>query len=156
MLAGIPRWSSDLGDYGSTKYSPLYQGQRAGSFTVAAITAARTKLPLSLIVADKTHAVEESDFADLGYRPMDHSESGMATTDTFHRWRSWLRGIYGDRQPVWLILDCYSVHRQEELKYYTAELGISLLFIPPGLTDEFQPIDSFLFGVMKGNCRWMY
>jgi hypothetical protein len=42
------------------------------------------------------------------------------------------------------------------MKHYASELGIRLLFIPPGLTDEFQPLDRFVFGVMKANCRRMY
>jgi hypothetical protein len=37
-----------------------------------------------------------------------------------------------------------------------AELGIHLLFIPPGLTDEMQPLDRFVFGVMKAYGRRMY
>jgi hypothetical protein len=37
-----------------------------------------------------------------------------------------------------------------------AELGIHSLFIPPGLTGELQPLDRFVFGVMKANCLPMY
>jgi hypothetical protein len=44
-----------------------------------------------------------------------------------------------------LILDCASVHYQEELKHSAAELGLNLLFIPPGLMDKFQPLDLFVF-----------
>jgi hypothetical protein len=123
------------------------------SFTVvAAITAACKKLPPSLIVSGKTDAVEEFHFDDIGYHQTDHSESGWPTTDAFCRWPSWLRGVYDDCQLLWLILDCHSVHRQEKLKQYAAELGINLFLIPPGLTDEFQPLDRFAFGVMQSNC----
>jgi hypothetical protein len=127
------------------------------SFTIlAVITAARTKLPLSLIVSGKTEALEESHFGDGGYRRMDHCEPGWTTCGTFHRWLAWLRGGYDDGQSIWLILDCYPVHRQEAMKQWPAELGINLLFILPGLTDELQPLDRFVFGAMKANCRWMY
>jgi hypothetical protein len=37
-----------------------------------------------------------------------------------------------------------------------AELDIHLLFIPPGLTDEMQPLHRFAFGVMKAYGRRMY
>jgi hypothetical protein len=36
------------------------------------------------------------------------------------------------------------------------DLGIHLLFIPPGLTDDLQPLDSYIFGAMKGLCRRLY
>lgn len=68
----------------------------------------------------------------------------------------WLRGVYDDADPVWLVLDCYSVHRQEGMKRLAADLGIHLLFIPPGLTDEMQPLDRFVFGAMKAHARRMY
>jgi hypothetical protein len=45
------------------------------------------------------------------------------------------------------------VHRKEEMKCYAEKLGINVPFIPPGLTDELQPLDRFLFGPMKATCR---
>jgi hypothetical protein len=37
---------------------------------------------------------------------------------------------------------------------YATELGIDHLNIPPGSTDEFQPFNPLVFGVMKANgCR---
>jgi hypothetical protein len=68
----------------------------------------------------------------------------------------WLRGGYDDGQPLWLIRDCCNVHHQEELKHYAAKLVINLLFIPLGLTDEFQILDRFMFGAMKSNWRRTY
>jgi hypothetical protein len=59
-------------------------------------------------------------------------------TKMFRRWTSWLRGVYDDGQPIWLVLHYYSVHRQEDLKLPAAKLGINVRFTPPALTDEFQ------------------
>jgi hypothetical protein len=59
-------------------------------------------------------------------------------------------------QSIWRILDYYAVHRQEAMKQYTAEFGINLLFIPPGLTDELQPLDHLVFRAMTANCRQIY
>jgi hypothetical protein len=42
------------------------------------------------------------------------------------------------------------------MKQYAAELGINLLFIPPGFTEELQPLDCFVFAAMKANRRRMY
>jgi hypothetical protein len=127
--------------------------EKEGLTVIAAITAARTKLPLSLIEAGKTKAVEQTRFGDIGYHRAYHSRFGWTTSETFCGWLAWLRGVYGDGLPLWVVLDCYSVHKQQAAKDSAAELGIRLLFIPPGLTDELQPLNRFVFGVMKANCR---
>jgi hypothetical protein len=142
---------------GSQNVSVAISGSDKDAFTViAAITAARTKLPLCLIATGKTEAVEQSHFGDIGYHHADHSESGWQTAETFVRWIHWLRTLYDDGDPIWVVLDCYSVHRAEAMRTHAAELGIHFLFIPPGLTDEFQPLDRFVFGAMKATCRRLY
>jgi hypothetical protein len=150
---GLQTWAAT----GSENIHLVIHGSEKDSFTVvAAITAARTKLPLTLIASGKTASVEANHFGDVGYHRTDHSESGWTTAETFRRWLAWLRGIYDDAAPLWLVLDCYAVHRQQSMKNFAAELGIHLLFIPPGLTDELQPLDRFVFGVMKAHGRRMY
>jgi hypothetical protein len=141
VLAGASRRSANLGTHRCTKYLVLFGREGKESLTVvAAITAARTQLPLSLIASGKTEATKESHFGDVGSHRTDHSESGWTICDTFRRWFAWLRGAYDDGQSMWLFLDCHAVHRQEAMKQYATELGINLLFIPPGLTDELSPL----------------
>jgi hypothetical protein len=120
------------------------------------MTTARTKLPPTLIATRKTAFVEHSHFADVGHHQTDHSPSGWRTYETFEQWSMWLRGLYDDGDPIWVILDCYSVHRQEPTKSLAASLRINLLFIHPGMTDELQSLDRYVFGVMKANCRHSY
>jgi hypothetical protein len=56
------------------------------SFTVvAAITAARTKLPLFLIVAGKTNRVEQSHFGNVAHHQTAHSQSGWQTAEAFQQ-----------------------------------------------------------------------
>jgi hypothetical protein len=124
-------------------------GQREWFTVVAAITAAREKLPFWLISAEKTHFVEESHFGDVAYHRTDHSRSGWTTDETCEQWLSWVRSRYVDRDPICVVLDSYSVHRQKATTDHTASIGIHLLFITPGMTDEFQPLDWDVFGVMK-------
>jgi hypothetical protein len=64
----------------------------------------------------------------------------------FIEWFSWFRSRYDDGGSICLIIDCYSVHRQETIRVYAEDLGIYLLFIPPGITDELQPLDCFDLG----------
>jgi hypothetical protein len=111
MLESIAQFSSNLGCYRKSEHRAANEGNEKDSFTVAAaITAARMKLPVTLIGSGKTDAVEASDFGDVGFHRTDHSESGWTTTETFQRWLAWLRSLYDDGGPLWLILDCYSVY----------------------------------------------
>jgi hypothetical protein len=53
---------------GSQNIQSFCNRDEKDSFTViAAITAARTKMLLTLIATDKTHIVEENHFGDIGY-----------------------------------------------------------------------------------------
>jgi hypothetical protein len=141
----------------SQNVSVCVNGNEKDSFTVvAAITAVRTKLPLWMIATRRTERLESSNFGDVGYHLTTHSQSGSQTTETFSQWLNWLRGVYDDGEPIWLILDCYSVHRQDAMRQQAQDLGINLLFIPPGLTDELQPLDRFIFGAMKATRRRLY
>jgi transposase len=106
-----------------------------------------------MIAAGKTPAIEVSHFGDVAYHRTGHCESGSQTTETFIEW---LRSRYDDRGPIWLIIDCYSVHRQETIRAYAEDLGIHLLFFPPGLTNELRPLDRFVFCAMNGTCRRLY
>jgi hypothetical protein len=99
---GLQTWATT----GSENFRLHIQSNEKNAFTiVATITAARTKLPLSLIASRKTEAVEHSQFGDIGFHRTDHSESGWTTIDTFQRWLVWLRGIYDDAAPLWLVLE---------------------------------------------------
>jgi hypothetical protein len=104
----------------------------------------------------RTESVEISHFGDVGYHQTAHSGSGWQTTETFKQWFKWSRGVYDDGEPIWLIMDCHSVQRQDIMRKHAHNLGINLWFIPPGLTDELQPLDHFVFGVMKATCRRLY
>jgi hypothetical protein len=56
-------------------------GEKDAFTVVAAITAARTKLPVSLIATGRTDSAEEAHFGDAAYHRTDHSESGWTTYD---------------------------------------------------------------------------
>jgi hypothetical protein len=116
---------------GAQNISLAVDGNEKDSFTVvAAITAAGTKLPLFLIAPGKTGRVEQSHFADVAHHQTAHSHSGWQTAETFLQWLWSLRSWYGDAEAIWLVLDCYSFHRQPAMRQYAEDLGIHILFIP--------------------------
>jgi hypothetical protein len=67
-----------------------------------------------------------------------------------------LHEYFNDGQPFWLILDCYSLHPSEYIKKCAEKIGIKLLFIPAGMTDAYEPLDRYIFGLMKASGRRMY
>jgi hypothetical protein len=151
---GLRTWA----EKGSQGVQINIAGNEKDSLTVlATVRADRTKLPLVILAAGKTARVEGSQLGDIGIHFSDHSESGWTTTETFIRYLHWLRDTqYKDDLPLWLVLDCYSVHRDEAVKACAESLNIVLEFLPPGMTDSFQPLDRYVFGCMKAKCRRLF
>ena len=67
-----------------------------------------------------------------------------------------IREYFGDDDRIWLLLDAYSVHRTDEVKKLADSMNIELIFIPPGQTERFQPLDRAVFGVLKAYLRKLW
>jgi hypothetical protein len=50
---------------------------------------------------------------------------------------------------ILLVLDVYASHREGLIKDIAAAQHIDLLFIPPGMRAELQPLDAEIFGQLK-------
>jgi hypothetical protein len=122
---------------------------------LASVTASGSKLPLLFIAAGKTERVEQSHIGDLEGQWTTHSTNGWQTSETFQSYLENLRSVMG-LGPIHLVLDCYSAHRTDAVKEAAARLGIPRHFIPPGLTDEFQPLDLAVFGVLKAQAKRLF
>ena len=129
--------------------------EKAGLTVVACVTASCLKLPLWLIAKGKTDACHEQ-LGDPQGHLVAHSESGWSTVDTFSQFLMSVRERFPDDEPVYLLLDLYSVHRSEEIKQLAESLMIRLIFIPPGMTDQYQPLDRRVFGVLKQYMRLLW
>jgi hypothetical protein len=150
---GLLTWAP-VGEDGVTVISNACEKEAITA--LASVTAAHDKLPLFLIAKGKTARVEQTQLGAPDGCVLAHSPSGWTTVDTFHAYLQWLRQFYGDQEPIHLILDCYSVHRSAATRGFAAELGIFLHFIPPGWTDELQPLDRYIFGALKSTCRRLF
>lgn len=122
---------------------------------LAAISAARTKLPLQILAAGKTERAERQ-LGDTGPHLKAHSQNGWSIDETFQLFLISLRERFPDDKPIWLVLDCYSAHREETTRKLAQSLQIHLKFIPAGFTDELQPLDRSIFGVLKSYLRRMW
>jgi hypothetical protein len=131
-------------------------GDPKANFTVTAtVTTSGIKLPLHILAKGKTEGVQTSQLGDVGDSWVDHSESGWQTTETFMTYLLNLKEHMG-AGPIALVLDCYAAHRNALVKEFAANLGIDLYFIPPGMTDEFQPLDRSVFSVLKSHAKLFF
>ena len=141
---------------GSENVTLNCQGNDKDCLTVlASITANGGKLPLYFLATGKTPRVMGSQLGDTYGHWQNFSESGWQTSQTFQEYLMHLRELYGEKR-VHLILDLHSSHRTEEVKKLAKELGIDLWFIPPGCTDQCQPLDRRCFGALKATARKLW
>ena len=116
---------------------------------MASITAAGTKLPLFVIAKGKSKRCEESQIGDISPHVSSHSEASWMTTACFEEYLRMIRQQYPDNDPLFIIVDSFSVHKAQSAMTLAAELNITLKLIPPGMTNLLQPLDLRIFGVLK-------
>lgn len=116
---------------------------------MASITAAGTKLPMMMIAKGTTHRCEETQLGDIYPHFAYHTESGWMNADAFLTYLKFLRQQFIDDQKVYLVLDTYGSHRTQSAREMAEALNISLIFVPPGMTDRCQPLDLRVFGALK-------
>jgi hypothetical protein len=150
---GIRTW----GARGSDNIRLFIRGNEKDSFSaLCSVTAARTKLPVIMIATGKTERAERSQLGDISPHIPMHSESGWVTVETFEGYLGSLREQLPGDDPIYLVPDCYSVHRTQHIKDVAADLGIVLKYVPAGMTDELQLLDRAVFGTMKSALRRMW
>ena len=139
---------------GSHDVQRWISGNKKTGFTVmATVDAAGGKLPLFVIAKGKTRRCERG-LEGLAEHKTDHSDSGWQNMETMMRYLNWLRELpQFSTGELHLIIDCYSVHKSAVVRDLARTLGIILHFIPPGLTDKWQPLDRLVFGALKSSYR---
>jgi hypothetical protein len=141
---------------GATDVHVTIPGCDKDSLTVtAAVTASGIKLPLQILAKGLTNHVHETQIGDIGDHWRDHSASRWQTELTFEHYLIKLSEHIGN-EPFHLLLDLYSTHRTNHIKQLAVQLGITLHFIPPGMTDQFQPLDRKVFGELKAIARRLF
>jgi hypothetical protein len=128
---------------------------------IASIDASGRKLPLWVICRGKTTRCE----ADLrghftreirsGRLVLTHEENGWTNAAVAIEYLQWLSdGVKG--QELFLLWDCFSAHRDEEVKAKASDSRITLQLIPAGMTNEWQPLDLRIFGSLKMRARELF
>jgi hypothetical protein len=76
--------------------------------------------------------------------------------DSFCEQLRHLRDYEPSGRRLILILDDHPSRRTERVKANARRLDIQLIYVPPGATDEMQPLDRKLFGALKGEGRRLF
>jgi hypothetical protein len=109
-----------------------------------------------MIASGKTDRVERSQLGEIHPHIPMHTKSGWTTVSSFEEYVRFLRAQLPGPESIHLILDCYSVHRGRQIRDFAEELGITVLFIPAGMTDALQPLDRAVVGAMNATARRLY
>jgi hypothetical protein len=144
---------------GAESVSANFNGDpKTGLTAIAIITAAGEKFLLWVICKGTTERCERrfrDDFArqiESGQLILCHQSSGWTDNIISKSVLQCLSDRAGDSHST-LIWDVDRAHREHGLKEYAASKGVRLLFIPPGMTDAYQPLDRRVFGSLKARER---
>lgn len=124
---------------------------------VAGVRADGLRLPLQFIATGKTEKVLETQIGDVGDHMKTFSENGWTTKETFKLYLLGIRNFYNfTSETIHIILDGYKVHISEEIIEFAESNNFKLYFIPHGYTDQLQPLDVKLFGILKSYARRLF
>lgn len=121
-------------------------------FTVISTIASNGNKFPPIFLATGTTIRCENQFADMTSNVKDyflyHSESGKTNDDVM---KFYLRKLqeWTDHKDCVLVLDQYPSHISGSTKDFADELNIRLIYIPVSATDVYQPLDKYIFGILK-------
>ncbi|KAH0794538.1 DDE superfamily endonuclease containing protein [Histomonas meleagridis] len=134
----------------------LNSSPKASMTVVASIRLDGIKILLYFIAKGKTDLVETTQISDVSPHISTHSENGRTTEETFYEYLLFLRQNFNDEDLIHLLLDSYKSHKCQSIIDLAETLKIKLYFIPPRMTDEFQPLDRRVFGCLKATARYLF
>ena len=124
---------------------------------MAGIRSDGVKLPLQFIASGKTDKVLDSQIGDVNYHYRTHSENGWCTKETFKDYLIGIREYYNFcEETIHVICDGYKAHISDEVIEFSKLNNIQLYFIPHGFTDQLQPLDVKIFGILKSTARRLF
>ena len=126
---------------------------------ICGIDAAGGKLPVWVIADGVTERCEAkfrehpvlSEFIRKGELVITHSPKGWCNNQICIQYLKWLANF--KKRPLFLVWDVFAAHRDDKVVNKAAKLDIGIGFIPPGMTDRYQPLDRRLFGAVKSRAR---
>lgn len=134
---------------------------KAGVTVLATISMSGDKLPLMLVGKGTTQGAlrKYGENVRTGKCWTSLSESGWSRENVICDYLDRL----AERFPIGendkrcaLIMDIYAAHRTDAVRDKARELKIDLEFVPPGCTDQCQPLDVAVFAVLKAYAKALW
>jgi hypothetical protein len=144
-----PQFERTLAEVGAETVHGYSEGDPKADFSViASISADGSKLPLWIIAKGKSSRCEVSYGTIPDPHKIVHTISGWINDLIMIKYCKWLRKLQ-DKKPFVLITDCYGAHTTRLVLEYCMRKNIKLIVVPPGGTSLLQPLDRYVFGVLK-------
>lgn len=105
-------------------------------------------VPLYIVAKGTTKACEKKYELDKSDDEINHTKNGWTTAILMINYLKWLSDRINGK-PCALLIDSYRAHKQPQVLTEAKKLNIELIFVPSCGTSIFQPLDRFVFGVLK-------
>lgn len=123
--------------------------KKEGTTYLATITMDPTeRVPLYIVAKGTTKACEKKYKLDKSDDEINHTKNGWTTAILMINYLKWLSDRINGK-PCALLIDSYRAHKQPQVLTEAKKLNIELIFVPSCGTSIFQPLDRFVFGVLK-------
>ena len=127
--------------------------KKEGTTYLATITMDPTeRVPLYIVAKGTTKACEKKYKLDKSDDEINHTKNGWTTAILMINYLKWLSDRINGK-PCALLIDSYRAHKQPQVLTEAKKLNIELIFVPSCGTSIFQPLDRFVFGVLKKKLR---
>ena len=153
----LPNGATTWAQTGSDNVTLTIRDDEKQTVTVmATVSASGSKFPLMMICKGGPIA-ERNQLQDIHPHLPFHTEKGWMNRESFETYLKFIRQQFSDDDPIYLLLDTYTVHKLACVRELAAGLNIHLRFIPAGMTDKYQPLDRRVFGALKSTAkRYIY
>jgi hypothetical protein len=146
VAGGLLTWAHTSAE---SVQSQMDNDEKGRVTVIAAVDAEGAELPLTVIGKGQTKRRLWGPNCRQRCRSVFQNQSGSLRTSCVAIKR---HELYREG-PLIIMLDAYAAHRSREVWEIAEPSGIQLVFIPPGCTDELQPLDRRVFRGLESHAR---
>jgi DDE superfamily endonuclease len=125
--------------------------ERDAVTVIGAVTGVGRVLDTAVVAKGTTTRCEAKFRAELPRSFIQHTASGITTSESFVEYMEHVIVPYTNNQPSMLIADAYKAHFTSQVKVFCKTHNIRLVVVPDRATSVLQPLDVAVFGLAKLN-----
>lgn len=154
LIRNVPKTAIRI--KGSDSAKIISNGDLKESVTLGlTVSASGSKLKPIIICKGKTEKCQKKFNLDKNTIIGTQSKSGWMNEDIMLLVLDQISEYSKDTKSV-LLLDQYDAHKTDKVKNYAESKNISLVYVPIGMTDKYQPLDVGVNGIYKNKMRQYY